>query len=98
MSELLSCPFCGSDVVELTDDESKTRCEHCGAEGPKFHLFNGKKRIKAWNTRNKPSPEASVDEVEELAKHIEAACVVKDRLKRAVYILDKGYRRGKEKG
>ena len=49
--ELNSCPFCGSISVELTDDENKTRCESCGAEGPKFHLFDGKSRIKAWNIR-----------------------------------------------
>lgn len=49
--ELLDCPFCGSDVVEVTDDQLRTRCEHCGAMGPYFHLVGSKSLKLAWNTR-----------------------------------------------
>ena len=51
MTELKSCPFCGSDKLIIPDLFSHivVSCDGCGTDGPAKK--NEKDAIKAWNTR-----------------------------------------------
>lgn len=52
--EIKDCPFCGSDLVFLTnygqyDCFYEIRCKICTARGPS--RYNGKDALKFWNMR-----------------------------------------------
>lgn len=54
MSELKPCPFCGSDCLRVSINESRgdnvaIECIMCGCMGPDMH--NQSAAIEEWNTR-----------------------------------------------
>lgn len=49
MSELLSCPFCGSSRVEIVGYFPFVRCKGCGAETDNYS--DEEAAAEAWNTR-----------------------------------------------
>jgi len=54
VSELLYCPFCGSDQVNLhVDFVCWVACDNCEAAGPptETHRDDGKVAIELWNKR-----------------------------------------------
>ena len=51
--ELLPCPFCGSQSLQMTD--SRIRCKNCGALGPQVVGAGELGVCECWNTREKIS-------------------------------------------
>lgn len=49
MSDLLSCPFCGSSRVEIVGYFPFVRCKGCGAETDNYN--DEEAAAEAWNTR-----------------------------------------------
>lgn len=53
-SELLPCPFCGNDSLEMSNHDENgviyVKCNSCGVNGPPDHGF-GDGAIHLWNTR-----------------------------------------------
>lgn len=49
MSDLLSCPFCGSSRVEIVGYFPFVRCKGCGAETDNYS--DEEAAAEAWNTR-----------------------------------------------
>ncbi len=64
--ELLPCPFCGSEAVEImtaSDEEichdtQQAVCRYCGAVGGIDHVGQGEEEAATmWNRRAQPKPE-----------------------------------------
>jgi hypothetical protein len=53
MSELLPCPFCGSDIVVCGRMTNRVFCSNCGTAGPP--CSSKARYVAAWNSRTPPT-------------------------------------------
>lgn len=60
MSDLLTCPFCGSSRVEIVGYFPFVRCKGCGAETDNYS--DEEAAAEAWNTRAERTCHAVFDD------------------------------------
>lgn len=75
LGELLCCPFCGSDKIELVggsyphlDDRWAAACNNCLSHGPYCDSRRG--AVAEWNGRSKNTTQDKVDSLVELVVDI----------------------------
>ena len=75
MSELMSCPFCKSQNVELSENDRGDHavyCKDCRAEGPPA-LNEGTKKeaVNLWNKRGEKSSLYKIADIEKRLQSVE---------------------------